>query len=92
MRRRRNPKVVFLVEQSQLAEQQYKVCEEYFGDQVKVITGEVQRKESFQEVSGWLRRQVFITKIANLGRSINVIVRFKNNLVFHMSQFRICME
>ena len=52
------PKVAFLVEQSALAEQQGKVCEEYLACEVKVITGEKQRTESLQNLSCWIQKYV----------------------------------
>lgn len=57
-RRRLNiPKVAFLVEQSALAEQQGKVCKEYLGCKIKVITGEKQRTESLQSLSCWIQKK-----------------------------------
>lgn len=57
-RRRLNiPKVAFLVEQSALAEQQGKVCKEFLGCKIKVITGEKQRTESLQNLSCWIEKK-----------------------------------
>ncbi|XP_033757113.1 probable ATP-dependent RNA helicase DDX58 [Pecten maximus] len=66
MRGRRNPKVAFLVEQSALAEQQGQQCRQYLSKEVKVITGETQRTENFQELSEWIKRRDVLVVTAQL--------------------------
>lgn len=59
----RHPKVIFLVEQSALAEQQGKQCMTYLPCKIKVITGESQRNERIKTLNEW---------IARLGKEVNV--------------------
>ncbi|OWF42873.1 probable ATP-dependent RNA helicase DDX58 [Mizuhopecten yessoensis] len=66
MRGRRNPKVVFLVEQSALAEQQGQQCRQYLSQEVKVITGETQRTENFQELLQWIHKRDILVVTAQL--------------------------
>ncbi|XP_060069486.1 antiviral innate immune response receptor RIG-I-like [Ylistrum balloti] len=66
MRGRRNPKVAFLVEQNALAEQQGQQCQAYLTKNVKVITGETQRTENFQELSVWIQRRDVLVVTAQL--------------------------
>ncbi|XP_069140707.1 ATP-dependent RNA helicase DHX58-like [Argopecten irradians] len=66
MRGRRNPKVAFLVEQNALAEQQGKMCRQYLSQNVKVITGETQRTENFQDLSQWIKRREVLVVTAQL--------------------------
>lgn len=60
----RHPKVIFLVEQSALAEQQGKQCMTYLplASNVKVITGESQRNERMKSLNEWIARQEQIYK------------------------------
>ncbi|XP_062594925.1 antiviral innate immune response receptor RIG-I-like [Saccostrea cucullata] len=60
------PKVAFLVEQSALAEQQGKVCKEFLGCKIKVITGEKQREESLQNLSCWVQKKDILVITAQI--------------------------
>lgn len=52
----RRPKVIFLVEQSALAEHQGKQCMTYFPCKVKVITGESHRNVKMNSLNEWIKR------------------------------------
>lgn len=58
VRARRHPKVIFLVEQGALAQQQAKMCIKYLPCKVKLITGETQRNERQKSFSEWLAKYV----------------------------------
>ncbi|XP_056005193.1 antiviral innate immune response receptor RIG-I-like isoform X2 [Ostrea edulis] len=63
---RRHPKVIFLVEQSALAEQQGKQCMTYLPCKVKVITGESQRNERMKSLNEWIERRDLLVVTAQI--------------------------
>lgn len=62
----RHPKVIFLVEQSALAEQQGKQCMTYLPCNVKVITGESQRNERMKSLNEWIARRDLLVVTAQI--------------------------
>ncbi|XP_062610169.1 antiviral innate immune response receptor RIG-I-like, partial [Saccostrea cucullata] len=62
----RHPKVIFLVEQSALAEQQGKQCMTYLPYRVKVITGETQRNERMKTLNEWIQRRDLLVVTAQI--------------------------
>uniref|UniRef100_K1QX86 RNA helicase n=1 Tax=Magallana gigas TaxID=29159 RepID=K1QX86_MAGGI len=62
----RHPKVIFLVEQSALAEQQGKQCMTYLPFKVKVITGESQRNERMKSLNEWIARRDLLVVTAQI--------------------------
>lgn len=58
VRARRHPKVIFLVEQAALAQQQVKMCFKYLPFKVKLITGETLRNERQKCLSEWIVKYV----------------------------------
>ncbi|XP_061171542.1 antiviral innate immune response receptor RIG-I-like isoform X2 [Saccostrea echinata] len=62
----RHPKVIFLVEQSALAEQQGKQCMTYLPYKVKVITGETQRNERMKTLNEWIERRDLLVVTAQI--------------------------
>lgn len=62
----RHPKVIFLVEQSALAEQQGKQCTTYLPCKVKVITGESQRNERMKSLNEWIARRDLLVVTAQI--------------------------
>lgn len=62
----RHPKVIFLVEQSALAEQQGKQCVTYLPCKVKVITGESQRNERMKSLNEWIARRDLLVVTAQI--------------------------
>ncbi|XP_052100653.1 antiviral innate immune response receptor RIG-I-like isoform X2 [Mytilus californianus] len=66
VRARRHPKVIFLVEQGALAQQQAKMCIKYLPCKVKLITGETQRNERQKSFSEWLAKRDILVVTAQL--------------------------